>query len=186
MKLFQLENLELDPRYCRVDVLLSCLGKLMEGQPAKPVMEQNGEEVLDLALNEDEGGLELPDHVGNTDNILPLRRGCAEAIVDKFDLGEHELLPARLINDKERVHSDDYVVLNPLGEHECLDPDRSELDPDGDVEIMGRWCLSAAKVPKLDIFRAKGVESYIFSERLVEFIESEGFSNFRFNPVTVS
>ncbi len=188
MKLFHLEYIDVDRRYCRVDVFLSCGARLMEGTRAAPVMEQDGDDVLDLAMDEDGGGLELGDLVSNVDGILPVRKGPAAAMADKFDLGEHEQLPARLINEKGRVHSDDYVVLNPLGEHDCLNRDLSEMDGsdfDPTVEIMGKWCLRAGDIPALDLFRVEGVEGYIFSERLVEFIQSKGWSNFRFNPVVI-
>ncbi|MEX1363184.1 MAG: hypothetical protein AB1Z98_08665 [Nannocystaceae bacterium] len=188
MKLFHLDNIDVDARYCCVDVAVSCISELIEGTPALPVMEEDDEDVLDLQMDEDEGGLELGDYVPNPDGILPLRKACAEAIIAGFDVGEHELLPARLINEKERVHSDDYVVLNPLGEHDCLDRARSEMDGstfDPTVQLMGKWCVSAKKVPALDLFRVECVEGYVLSERLVAFLESEGFTNFHFKPVTI-
>lgn len=186
MKLFHLDGIDVDARYCAIGVRISYFSELIEGSPVRPVMEEDGEDVLDLKMDEDRGGLELGDYVSNLAGVLPLRKGCAEAIASAFELGEHELLPARLINEKNRVHSDDYVVLNPLGEHDCLNPQLSDMDGstfDPTVQIMGKWCLHADKIPPLDLFRVKCVEGYVFSERLVAFIQAEGYKNFRFNPV---
>ena len=189
MKLFILDDIETDARYCRVDVTVACNDALTDGERALPELERQEIDVLELQMDEDEGGLELPDYVGNADNALVLRRACAEAIVAGFVVGEHELLPAQLINEKGRVHSDDYVILNPLGQAECLHLEASEMDGDEEepmVKIMGRWYLSSELVPRdRDLFRVKGVIGYVLSERLVAFIEAEGFTNFHFLPVAV-
>jgi len=190
MKFFTLDNEDIDSRYCFIDAGVSVGTQIETGVPALPRMTELEEDALDLEMDEDSGGLELPDYVGNDNNLLTLRRGCAEAIAEGFDLGPHELLAARLINDKERVHADDYVVVNLIGLLECLDTVNSDMDGDPDdpaVIIMGKWYLKAAKVPpERDLFRVKGVIGYIFSERLVDFIRDQGFTNLNFIPVQVS
>jgi len=187
MKFFKLDNINVDPRYCRVDPIIASFTDLTMGRSAKPIMERLEEDTLDLAMNEDRGGLELPDYVSTTASILALSTACATAIAEGFELGEHELLPARLINKKKRVHSDEYLVLNPLGQIECLNVERSDMNGDKDnplVQIMGKWCLHTQEVPPdRDLFRVKSVIGYIFSERLVEHIQSEGYTNFHFTPV---
>ncbi len=159
MKLFHLDNFDVDDRYCAVDVAVSCISELIEGTPARPIMEEDGEDVLDLQMDEDTG-LDLGDYVPNPDGILPLRKGCAEAIAKRFDIGEHDCLNQQL-----------------------SDMDGSAFDPT--VVIMGKWCLHAEKIPPLDLFRVKCFEGYIFSERLVAFIQAEGYKNFSFNPATI-
>lgn len=190
MKLFILDDIETDPRYCYVDVTVACNDAIADGERGLPELERQEIDVLELHMDEDIGGLELPDYVGNTDNALVLRRTCADAIVSRFGLGDHEQLPAQLINEKGRVHADDYLVLNPLGQLECLDEQLSEMDGDDEdptVKIMGKWCLRAKLVPgDRDLFRVKGVIGYLFSERLVTFIRDQGFTNFRFLPVVMS
>lgn len=188
MKLFMLDCINVDRRYCRIDAYVSCIVHLLQGTPAKPEMERVEEDFLELEMNEVRGGLELPDYVSNTNTVLPLRKACAEAIVTNFEVGEHELLPAKLINSKERVHSDDYVVLNPLGRVDALNTELSDMDGDEDdptVQVMGKWCAYAEKIPERDLFRIRGVTGYIFSERLVEFIKTQGYTNFAFKPVTL-
>lgn len=189
MKIFLLEDTETDPRYCFVNPTLPCGADISEGFPAAPELERLALDVLDLPMDEDEGGLEPADYVSNTDNMLILRRACAEAITAGFAVGEHETLPARLINEKQRVHADDYVILNPLGKIECLDRERSDMDDGEDpwVNPWGKWYLRRALVPTdLDLFRVPGVLGYFFSERLVAFIQAQGFANFQFRPVMLS
>lgn len=189
MKLFLLEDIETDRRYCFANATLPCGADISEGYPASPDIERLALDVLDLPMDEDEGGLELPDYVSNTDNMLILRRTCAEAIVTGFTVGEHEILAARLINEKQRVHSEDYVILNPLGKLECLDRERSDMDDSEDpwVNPWGKWYVRRALVPTdRDLFRVVGVLGYFFSERLVSFIQAQGFTNFRFRPVLLS
>jgi hypothetical protein len=189
MQLYRLEDIENDPSYCYVDSALPCNAELAEGLPAKPSLERLGIDTLALTMDEDEGGLKLADYISNTDLQLPLREACARAIIAEFNVGEHELLAAKLVNEKGRVHAEDYVVLNPLGQIDCLDQAASDMDEDEDdpsVQVMGRFTLSRDKVPAgRDLFRVKGLDAYIFSERLVKFIQLEGFSNFVFEPVQV-
>lgn len=188
MKLFHLDCINVKLRYCAINPIISCISELIEGSPAKPVMEEDGEETLDLALDTKAGGLDLGDYVSNLDGILPLRKQCATAIAHNFDMGAYELLPARLIKGKNQIYSDDYVVLNPLGEFDCLNQELSEMDGstfDPTVQILGKWCLHASKIPAQDLFRVRCVEGYIFSERLVAFILSERYKNFQFIPVEV-
>lgn len=190
MKLLYLDALNMDRRYCFVNARISVGSKIMLAKPALPKMQRLEEEFLELRMDEDRGGLDLPDYVSNTSNMLPLRRSFAEAIVDGFDVGEHELLPVRLINEKQRIHSDDYVILNPIGRIDCLDTEASQMNGDEDhpaVQIMGRWALRGKDVPPgRDLLRAQGVNKYIFSDRLVDFIQTGGYTNLNFLPVIVS
>jgi len=153
-------------------------------------MEEKGAKRVDLEIDEDQGGLELPDLVGTRLNYLIMRTAVAETIEEKFNLGPHEVAPAALINKKKRVHSTDYTVVNPHGRLECIDPNRSDLDGGEEifVKIFGKWALKGDTIPTdRDIFRVKGLPSgYFFTERLVEFIGEQKYTNFEFGDVTVS
>ena len=189
MKLFLLEDVETDARYCATDATLACGADISEGLPATPDIQRLGLGVLELPMDEDRGGLELPDYVSNSDNMLILRRACADAIVTHSSVGNHELLPAKLINQKGRLHSDDYAILNPLGKSDCVDRQNSDMDktPDAWVNPWGKWYLRRALVPTdRDLFRVVGVVGYFFSETLVSFVQAQGFTNFRFKPVLLS
>lgn len=191
MKLYHCTSDPSDSRYCLVSSHGSPLSDpLAEGEPVQPVLDELQTDVVRLTLDESDGGLDRPDLVGNDQNYLLLRRGCADAILAGFSAGPHELVPVTLINKKKRVHADDYAVLNPLGKVDCLDVARSEMDGDADnpaVRIFGKFALKAAALPAdRDIFRVPGLMGYMFSERLVEFIQRREFTNFVFSPVQLS
>lgn len=187
MKIFQLEDIETDPRYCLVDPALPCGPDIGQGLPATPEIERLGLGVLDLPMDEDRGGLELSDYISNMLNMLVLRRSCAEAIATQFAVGDHEMLAARLINEKQRVHSDDYVICNPLGSFDCVDQQNSDMQPGPWVNPYGKWYLRRTSLPAdRDLFRVDHVGGYFFSERLVSFIQAQGYTNFAFKPVLLS
>lgn len=190
MKLFLLEDVQTDPRYCFVASELPCGAELSDGEPAAPDIERLELDVLELQMDEDQGGLERPDYVSNTDNMLLLRSSFADAIVDGFEVGPHELWPARLINEKQRIHAEDYTVLNPLGRFDCLDRALSEIDESTEepmVNPWGKWLLRGSLVPAdRDLFRVAGVLGYVFSERLVSFIRAGGMTNLAFVPIPIT
>ncbi|MCX4242252.1 hypothetical protein [Paraliomyxa miuraensis] len=192
MKLYLCKCSASDKRYCLVTRHGSPFSyPLAHGVEVASRMEDKGVEAVTFDLDEARGALELPDLVGTNLNFLILRKLCADAILGQHDVGEHEVVSAVLVNSKERVHASDYVVLNPHGKVECLDTVRSEMDDDDDdpaVALFGKFWLKAALVPPgRDIFRVKGLTvGYVFSERLVEFIRAQGFSNFVFEDVQLS
>lgn len=192
MKMYFYDLERCEDRYCvLVGVRNPYAWELSLGEPAAALMKERGDKVMRLNIDEATGGLDLPDAVPNTDNLLVLRRRCADPILERFELGEHEALPVVLINSKGRVHAKDYVVVNPFGHVDCLDMERSEMDGDEDdptVRIFGKFWLEAARVPTdRDIFRVRGVgHGYMFSERLVAFIREQGFTNFVLHEVQLS
>lgn len=192
MKLFLCTSDAGDPRYCLVTSHGSPLSDpLATGEPIAPVMEEFDEHDVRLELDENDGGLDRPDMVGNDQNYLILRRACADAILAAFSAGPHDVTPVTLVNKKKRVHADDYVVVNPHGQVECLDRARSEMNKDAEapaVRIFGKFWLRTAAVPAdRDIFRVRGLLiGYVFSERLVEFISAHAFTNFVFEPIQLS
>ena len=189
MNLFLLDSIDTDPRFCFTNTNFPFSVALSSGAPAAPMIARLKLDLIDFQLDEDRGGLELPDYVSNTKNMLFLRRAYAEAITAGFVIGEHEIWPVRLINSKSRLHSDDYVILNPLGRLDCLDRANSDMTPGVTLPMVnpwGKWCLSSKLVPlDRDLFRVLGVVGYFFSERLMSFSMTQRFTNLRFRPVTV-
>jgi hypothetical protein len=181
-----------EDRYCEVGAVRNPYSwELSLGEPATALMKERGDKAMRLNLDEATGGLDLPDAVANTSNLLVLRKRCADPILGAFELGDHEALPVVLINSKGRVHAKDYVVVNPFGHVDCLDMERSEMDGDEDdptVRIFGKFWLDAARVPTdRDLFRVRGVGTgYMLSERLVAFIREQGFTNFVLHEVQLS
>lgn len=182
-----------DRRYCLVTSHPSRLSyPLSHGRDARTVFDELDLAAVRLDLDEAGGGLALPDMVGNDLNYLILRRPCADVLRERFALGPHDALPASLFTRKERLHADDYVILNPLGKVDCLDIERSDMDDDDDdeptVQLFGTFMLDRRRIPAdRDIFRVRGVPlGYMFSERLVDFIRAQGYTNFVFKPVALS
>jgi hypothetical protein len=191
MKVFNCGSEATDPKFCFVSSHTSAYdGPMAEGTPLRPLLQEFGDERVSFEIDEDEGGLELPDLVGNQLNYLVMRTPVLAAIEKKFQLGPHDTAPAALLKKRKKVHSTDYTVVNPHGHVECLDASRSELEAGGEpiVRIFGRYALKGSAIPKdRDIFRVKGlVSGYIFTGRLVEFIREQKYTNFGFTEITVS
>jgi hypothetical protein len=187
LRLHYLEEYEVDPRYCYVEAYTPC--EFQTGHSVQPILARLGLRGLDLPIDEDGGGLELGDYVGNSSGMLVLRRRLADPILAGFAIDPCERLPARLIHD-EQVLAEDYAILNPLGELDLIDRERSTVaiyDGVFEVETLDPWFISAARVPAgRDLFRVYGLPGYVFSDRLARFILDSGFSNLRFSPVEVA
>lgn len=190
MTYFRLNPIDCDSKFCAVTGAFFCGTQLIRGGPILEPMKKRRLDRLTYTLDEEEGGLKVGDYLTNTQSELVLKRACAEAIVAKFDVGPHELIPAEVKNEKGRVHAADISVLHPVLTIDCLDWERSQLDGDKDypkVRLFGAWSLKGQKVPpELDLFRVKGLLSFIFSDRLVEFIKQKRFENFVFEDVKVT
>lgn len=192
MKLYLCKCTASDKRYCLVTRHGSPFSyPLAHGVEVAPSMAEEGADAVTYELDETRGALELPDLVGTNLNFLILRKACSESILAQHELGPHEVVPAILVNSKERVHSSDYVVVNPHGKVECLDVARSDTRGSGDkvsVKLFGKFWLKKSLVPPdRDIFRVKGLAvGYVFSERLVEHIRQQGFTNFVFEDIQLS
>jgi hypothetical protein len=147
---------------------------------------------LTLAVGEDNPGLEEPSYLGNTDALLIVNRQAA-GIIKGHEVGEVEVIPFKLLNHRGRVHSEDYVFLNPVGTVDCLDMDRSEKDlhKDGTIMNITRYVLSAAKLAAIKggvphLFRIKeDATCYVFSEVLVADLKKHGCTNFVFDELEV-
>jgi hypothetical protein len=190
MSFFRLNPAACDRRFCFVRGAFRYDTELQEGGKVLQQMQADGVSFLEYRLDESRGGLEIGDYFTTTTNHLPITRRSADAITTAFDMGRYECVPARVRNEKKRIHVADAIILNPLGRVDCLDWERSELDDDPEdlmVRIFGTWSLRRDRVPRTrDLFRVKGLIGYVFSERLVSFIRSEKFKNFEFETVTLS
>jgi hypothetical protein len=164
--------------------------RLMRGGAVLADMAAASVPFLKYEMDEEYGGLLVGDFITNSDSHLLVTRKLADAIVRKFNLGPVELIPAKLLNEKKRVHFHDAVVIHPVEPIDCLDWERSDIGGDDTyrlVRIFGRWMLRGAAVPPdRDLLRVKGLLYYVFSERLVDFVQKSGFANFVFEDVRLS
>ena len=139
-----------------------------------------------LQLGEDYPGLELTSYIGNTNSMLVVDKRTA-AIVQAHNVGEIEVIPFKLLNHKGRVHSTDYVFLNPIGWIDCLDKDRTLFDrkDNGTIVRVNKPVLASAKLHGVpDLFRIQEMLSrYVFSEVLVADLREKGCTNFVFEKL---
>lgn len=142
-----------------------------------------------VPLDESTGGLELPSYVANTQSLVIVSARCAAHMSESFDLGKYEILPVRLINEKGRVHAEGYAMVNPIGSVDCVNKAKSKiaLTPRGKVALIEAYALDSARIPEgRDLFRVPEYPcDYFFSQRLIDALASNGFTNFNFEPVEV-
>ena len=143
-----------------------------------------------IKLDEDRQGIKLSSYIGNTNGNLIVKKD-ALLIMQKFILGECESFPFTLINHKNRVHSKDYLLVNPLGTFDCLDFEKSKLMWESDHSAIGmimEYVLDPHKLGKVpDLFRIeKSTIDYVFSERLVNALREASCTNFGFDKFPFS
>jgi len=190
MKILRLNPAGLDRKYCFVDGAFPYDTALQQGGPVLDEMKQDGVDALEYRLDEAKGGLKVGDYFRTNSNHLPVSMKFAHAVSTRFNLGPHEIIPARIRNEKGRIHVREMAIVNPLVPIDCLDWTNSEMDGDTEnplVRIFGKWSLrSSGVVPELDLFRVKGLIGYLFSERLTAFLAEQQFENFKFDEAHLS
>ena len=158
---------------------------LIEGVSMKGEYPDDSFEVT-LELDEDNQGLDDQSLLGNTDGILILKNQIVEE-AKKFDLGEIEFLPFTLLSHKKRVHSKEYCFVNPLGTHDILNYEKSEIKylKSGKIFSIPKVVLSSEKLlGKPDLLRLKESSTrYFFSSRLVDALSGDQFTNLLFEKI---
>ncbi|CAM3550103.1 hypothetical protein G4177_32300 [Corallococcus sp. ZKHCc1 1396] len=133
-----------------------------------------------INLSEEYPGLRLESFIGNVKNILvvssPLR-----ALLEQWCKGmEIEYLPVHIYNHRDRLHTSDYSIINPLGALDCLDPDASEVVRLGkEILSVERIVLSPQRLkdapPLFRILEDPSV--YVVTEPLARALHEGGFTN---------
>ena len=141
-----------------------------------------------MRLAEDHPGLQLPSFIGNTDQYLMVKKEIADIILE-HNVDEVQVFPFTLMNHKDRVHSKDYVFLNPLGIYDCLNQELSDFKKrkSGAIRGVRKYVIDKEKVQDLpDLFRVKEDSSEIFySKRLVDRLREEKVTNFVIKEVKI-
>jgi hypothetical protein len=132
-------------------------------------------------------GVKLASILGNTHDCLMVEKKVREIIEQHCGNVNVEYLPFVIRNVKNRVQSEDYVIINPVGTFDCLDVNASQikyLDAPGDayhgsVVDVFEYVLDAAKVKKAPhLFRPREKPNrYILSEALVTAFRKAKFTN---------
>lgn len=128
MKLFNLSTLgsadpdlvmlEEEPEALGLEAHRAAVGKSIAGAwPADATMQ----------LPEENPGMRLTSLLGNTFNYLIVEPAVVAVIAAHCSGVPIERLPFTLLDHRGRVHSRDYLVLNPLGDWDALDLAASEI-----------------------------------------------------------
>lgn len=130
-------------------------------------------------------GVELPDLVGNTRDLLILSKRVKDRL-EQAAPGPVEYLPLSIINHKKRLASADYFIVNPLGTVDCLDLDRSEIDWfEGDVVRIKKYVLDPAKLRNApELFRIReNPRTYVITQALAARLLPPTPTNFFVHPI---
>jgi Immunity protein family (Imm11) len=114
------------------------------------------------------GGMVLADFVSNTLRLLIVHERVKD-VIERINSGKTEFLPLSIFNHKHRLASKEYFVVNPLGTHDVLDLDASDIKWSGkDVVRVKKFVLDPAKMKRApDLFRPREAPgSYFISKRI--------------------
>lgn len=119
--------------------------------------------------------------LGNRDGQLVVSAALRRLIEKHCPTGEIEYVPFTLCDDRRKVVSREYAIVNPIGAVDVLDEEASlvERDEDGKVDHIGQLVLDPEKsraAPQL--FRlAQEPGIYVVGEALHDDIEAQGLTN---------
>jgi Immunity protein family (Imm11) len=162
----------IEPQFCVIDELPK--GKNLDNvKAANPTRGEQATHVYPsdarVYMSPMFGGMQLPDIVCNTEGLLIVHRRVKD-VMERVNRGETEYLPLAIHNHKRRLASADYFVVNPLGTHDVLDLDASDIewDEDGDVIHVNKMVLDPKKLKKApDLFRPNEDQgAYIISKKI--------------------
>jgi len=136
--------------------------KLTSGIPLKGIYPDNAA----LYMNEDHPGMRLVDFVAN--HLLYLIvSGKVKQVLQQEGVENIEYLPVSIYDQKKRLASSDYYIVNVLGTVDCLDHENSEYDRSlinqAKIQHFDKVVLHENQVPvDVKIFRLKGRSEMIF------------------------
>jgi len=134
-----------------------------------------------IKLRDENPGLALPGFIGNTCSFLILSSTGVRIVREMCPEQKLEVFPFELVNHKNRVHSTDYSIVNPLTKIPCLDERASGATHGkrGDVIAVKKLVLkrqAVADAPHL--FRvAELPDRYVFSRALGRKFNEAGVTN---------
>lgn len=152
--------------------------RLAEGDPTDDIYPAEARIYLDPYSP----GLKLTSLLGNSIGYLLVHTALADRL-RKHDMTSVEFRPVSLYNQRRRLHSKDYWIVNPLRLIDCLDRKASRIqyassDP---TQIVGidELVFDARRLEGApDLFRIPEQRmSYFVSERLAQGLQGQGFDN---------
>jgi hypothetical protein len=137
--------------------------------------------------HEENPGVKLTSLVSNTFSYLIVDSALKNAILQHCTDLPLEVLSFTLLDHRGRMHSKDYVVLNPLGDRDVVDKTASEIDYSGDqVAGIVKLVLDPEKLESAPaLFRlTQKRQLLIVNQALADAIR--GFSNVVLRRIPVS
>lgn len=140
-----------------------------------------------MYLQPESPGLELTDLLGNCLTYLVVSSRMKGAIESCANV-EIEYLPVAIYNHRNRLHSDDYWIINPIGTIDCVDEHNSDVvrgDLTGEIVDVLEFAFVAERLapPLLSVadpslFRVKHAPAeYFINEATARSIHALGCSN---------
>ncbi len=170
MKYFSIDTMPMDTAFAftkeEPSGFKEYVSKLMEGDKVMPEDGYPADAHVRMASG---FGRELGGIIGNTWSLLIVSRPMKEAL-EKLGTGPIQYFPLAIHNHKNRLASADYFVVNPLGVHDCLDLEESEIEyHEDDVVGVETIVLSEPKLENApDLFRVREAPAtYVVSEQVV-------------------
>ena len=140
-----------------------------------------------LYMNEDHPGMRLVDFVANHLTYLIVSDDVKQ-VLEQEGVQNIEYLPVSIYDQKKRLASSEYFILNVLGTVDCLDYEKSEYERSlvnpARIQHFDKVEIHEDKVPEdIKIFRLKDRPAMIFirSDLLKAFKKNKlsGFETFR-------
>lgn len=159
------------PEFCFVSRHIEEIGLnstyLMNGEPYP---EQEWPKDAHFFMSEQDAGMELSDMIGNTLSLL-IVSSRLKAGIEQGRCGRLQFLPVALYNHKKRLASSDYFIVNPIGVHDVLDLEASDIEyHEGQVVTVRKFVIDARKAKDApDILRPREDHyAYILSSRILD------------------
>lgn len=124
-------------------------------------------------------GIKLESVLGNLCSYLMVSTAMRDLVLGVCT-NEIEVLPFTLYNHKKRVHSTDYVILNPIGTYDCVNRKASTITYEGDAIVgVAKLVFDSNKVEGAPhLFRVPEKPSWYFiSETLARAIKNSNLTN---------
>ena len=142
----------------------------------------------DAKVELEEGGVELPSFIGNTDSFFIVSKPVKE-VIEQAEVGEVEYLPLAVVDYKERLLDENYFIVNPIDTFDALDLEASEIKYfNGKVVAVKTFVLDPEKLTSApDLFRVPEAPSeYFLSQRLALALKEIGATNIYLHEVEQS
>jgi hypothetical protein len=177
-----------DPSLCILQDPPEGLGRHDYGLTSGQTMGAHWSPKARLLMDPDIPGMKLSTVVGTAMAFLVCHRDMM-AVIREVCHNEIEFLPVEIYNQRGKLVSSDYGVLNVIGTVDCLDEKASQVKKTskGTIVIIKTPTIDAKRLaPDLHLFRlAAKPEKLIMSETLGRALAKRKFTNVVFDEVKV-